>query len=136
LGVSILSAPNASIHTRFAGESDPAVITVENAERVSPAVFVHFPIPPRDAWRNVIHWCATVLPFRSADDAAAWNQRHGLGLGELVPIGQVLQLARAWYGKHLAPDWRKWSMAEAQGIFDRVGLTGPHWRLSASSERF
>lgn len=136
MGIVALAAPDATIHVRFGGEAEAVAIHVEGAARVAPEAWVHFPIPLRDAWSNVVHFCASVLPFRSEADVAAWSQRHDLPRGAVVPLGQVLELARAWYGNHLAPDWRKWTVAEAQQIFTRVGLVGAHWQLLGAGERF
>jgi hypothetical protein len=44
----------------------------------------------------------------------------------------VLDLGRVWYGRHLDRDWRKWTVPEAQAVFDQVGLTGDFWRLPGS----
>ncbi|HEX2689306.1 MAG TPA: organomercurial lyase [Kofleriaceae bacterium] len=136
MGVVVLAAPDAAIHVRLGGEAETVVVQVDGAARVAPEVYVHFAIPVRDAWNNVVHFCANVLPFRSEAEAAGWSQRHDLPLGQVVPIAQVLELARAWYGNHLAPDWRKWTVAEAQQILTRVGLVGAHWQLPGAGERF
>ena len=40
------------------------------------------------------------------------------------------QLARAWYGGRLDPDWRPRTRDEAQAILDGAGLSGPFWSLS------
>jgi len=136
MGVVVLAAPNATIHARYGGESAPATFRVDGGARVDSDACVHFPMPARDAWNNVIHYCATVLPFRAADDVTAWSQRHDLPVGAAVPLAQVLELAQVWYGGYLARDWRKWTVAEAQQIFTRVGLTGPHWQLPTAGERY
>jgi hypothetical protein len=136
MGIVVLAAPDATIHARFGGEAEPAVIGVAGATRVASDVCVHFAMPVCEAWNNVVHYCATVLPFRSAGEVAAWSARHDLPLGAVVPIAGVLELARVWYGNHLAPDWRKWTVAEAQAIFARVGLVGAHWELPAADQRF
>lgn len=136
MGVVALAASDATIHVRFGGEAEAVAIRVDGAARVAPDACVHFPLPVRDAWNNVVHFCASVLPFRSEGDVAAWSQRHDLPRGAVVPLAQVLELARVWYGNHLAPDWRKWTVAEAQQIFTRVGLVGSHWQLSGAGERF
>jgi hypothetical protein len=39
------------------------------------------------------------------------------------------ELGRRWYGRHFDEDWVKWTPAEAQAVFDQVGLTGDHWRV-------
>ena len=65
-----------------------------------------------------------------------WCERHGLTKGAVVPIDVIWELARTWYGRHLAPDWQKWTPLEAQEILERVGLRGEHWRLDTESDRF
>jgi hypothetical protein len=54
----------------------------------------------------------------------------------VVPIAQVWALARVWYGQHRSPTWRKWTPAQAQEIFTRVGLTADFWRIPQAGERF
>jgi hypothetical protein len=136
MGIVVLTAPDATIHARFGGEAEAAVIEIRGGAQVASDACVHFPTPVRDAWNNVVHYCATVLPFRSPGDVAAWSGRHDLPLGAIVPLAQVLALAQVWYGRHLARDWRKWTVAEAQQIFHSVGLVGDHWRLPAADQRF
>jgi hypothetical protein len=136
LGIAVLAAPGAAIHARYGGEAEPAVFSVEAAASVSPAAFVHFPIAVRKAWDNVVHWCATVQPFRTPDDAATWSARHGFPLGDVVPLDRVLALARVWYGRHLDPGWRKWTVDEARAMFASVGLTSPTWEVPSTAGRF
>src|SRR5207253_2631101 len=81
----------------------------------------HFALPPRQAWDNVFHFCAMLLPFRSEQDIDGWAARHRLPRGQGVPLSQLYELSRRWYGRHLAEDWVKWSVAEAQEIFDQAG---------------
>jgi len=134
LGIVTLAAPRATIHTRFGGEAEPCVLEI--ADAIAPAISVHFAYPARDAWHNVVHWCASVLPFRDAAAVPIWCARHAIPRGDIVPGDRVLALARAWYGRHLDEDWRKWTTTEAQQIFASVGLTGAHWALPSSPERF
>jgi hypothetical protein len=129
MGIVVLAAPEATIHVRIGGESRPAEIVVRGGEIASEDLFVHFAIPARDAWNNVVHYCATVLPFERVEDVAQWCTRHALPRGDVVPLTRVLVLAREWYRRHLDIDWRKWTLAEAQAIFDKVGLRGDTWRL-------
>jgi hypothetical protein len=131
LGIVALVGDDLVICARYAGESSDAVFTVDRT-RMMPPVSVHFPIPPRAAWTNVVHWCASVLPFRDPADVDDWCARHRIPRGDIVPGDRVLALARAWYGGHLAPDWRKHTVAEAAAIFAAVGLVGPHWELPPS----
>jgi hypothetical protein len=136
MGIVVLAAPDAVIHARFGGESEVATIEVERASHVALDAWVHFAVPACNAWNNVVHFCATVQPFRTAAEIDAWSRRHDLPRGAIVPIARVLELARLWYGDHLAPDWRKWTVAEAQQIFTRAGLVGEHWQLPGGDERY
>ena len=49
--------------------------------------------------------------------------------GAIFPVEQLWELAQAWYGDRLAPDWEPRSLAQSQAILERVGLTGPFWQL-------
>ena len=39
------------------------------------------------------------------------------------PIQRVYDFAEVWYGRHLDPDWRKWTIEEASGIFKRTSAS-------------
>jgi hypothetical protein len=129
-GIATLVDGDAVVHTRIGGEAEAVEITA------SSELLVHFALRPREAWGNVIHYCATVLPFRSEEEIDRWSKRHQLPRGVAVPVAIVVELAKRWYGSHRDPEWVKWSTGEAQQIFNEVGLTGPFWQLAASGERF
>src|SRR5581483_6199902 len=137
LGVAALAGGRVGIHTRFGAEGEALMIEVNDGvpEDVE-NVFVHFAVPPARAWDNVHQHCSLVLPFHSADDVRGWCERHGQSMGEVVPLIQVARLARLWYGRHADPDWRKWSIAEAQDIFTQAGLTSGFWRLESRAGKF
>jgi hypothetical protein len=59
--------------------------------------------------------------FRSEEEAPSG--------GATVPIRQLNELAKRWYGDRLDPDWRARSADESQAILGSVGLTGSFWRL-------
>jgi hypothetical protein len=137
LGVAVLVGGKVRIHTRYGAELDSAIIDVENGNPLGfEDAFVHFAIPPAKAWDNVHAHCSMVLPFRSAGEIADWSRRHRLPQGEPVPLRQVANLARAWYGSHADPDWHKWSVDEAQSIFAGAGLISEFWNLRAKAGRF
>lgn len=56
--------------------------------------------------------------------------------GDIQPIARVWDFAQAWYGNHLNPAWKKWSVEEARAIFERFGFTGATWNVPASPARF
>jgi hypothetical protein len=128
-GIAALVGGNAVIHARLGGEMEDIDIHIVSGEVVEKDLWVHFAAPPRTAWDNVHHFCATVLPFRHDADVKTWSKRHGISAGAAVPISQVQDLGREWYSHHCDRDWRKWSVAEAIEIFEKVGLVGPFWSL-------
>ncbi len=135
MGISALCGDDATVRVRLGGEADEVVLRIGSGT-VEPDVLVHFPIPPRDAWTNVVHFCASVQPFRSEPEVDAWCARHRLPRGQVIPARQVLALARVWYGRHLDEAWVKWTVPEAGAIFEGVGLTGPFWALPGAGERY
>ena len=128
-GVATLVGGDATIHTRIGGEGDDIDIHVEAGRVRESDLWVHFAVPPRNAWDCVHHFCATVLPFHDPEDVQTWSERHGIALGASAPIAQIMNLGREWYGCHADPEWRKWTAREAAGIFRKVGLTDPFWQI-------
>jgi hypothetical protein len=135
-GVATLAGGEVTIHSRIGGESEAVEIPVHDSRPGRGDLLVHFAIRPRQAWDNVHHHCAMVLPFRSEAEIDAWSLRHRLPRGRGVPLAQVADLARVWYGRHAEREWRKWTGAQAQAIFHGAGLTEDYWTLSAGGERF
>jgi hypothetical protein len=50
--------------------------------------------------------------------------------GALVDMPQLWELAVAWYGDRLDPEWRPRPRDESQAVLASVGLVGPFWELS------
>jgi hypothetical protein len=136
LGIAAIVGGNVSITTTIGAESQQVTIDARDGELIDSDLVVHFTRPIRRAWENVLYYCGTVLVFRAEPDVDAWCERHGIERGEVVPLRQVWELARVWYGNHRARDWKKWTLAQAQEIFTRVGLTGDFWRILQTGERF
>lgn len=135
-GISALVKGPLTIHTRLGGEAEDIDIHVEDNRVRESALWIHFAVPPRAAWDNVHHFCATVLPFRSPTQVEAWSARHAIPVGAVIPIQQCADLGREWYQTYAEANWRKWSVREAAEIFARVGLTTPFWSLPATDGGF
>jgi hypothetical protein len=69
-----------------------------------------------------------MLLVRSDDEADAWCRLTGEPRGETVPLAQVWTLAQAWYGDRMSPSFRGRTVAQAQDIFQRVGLRSDFWK--------
>ncbi len=66
--------------------------------------------------------------FRSEEHVERWREARGYDGGETIGAGRLCDLAHAFYGNRLAPDWRPRTRDATQAILDSVGLTGPFWR--------
>ncbi|HEX2089354.1 MAG TPA: hypothetical protein VHI54_05410 [Actinomycetota bacterium] len=66
--------------------------------------------------------------FRSEEHIDRWLK--GRTPGATISVTKLSELAHAWYGDRLARDWTPHTREQNQAILDRLGLTGPFWRLS------
>ena len=66
--------------------------------------------------------------FRSEEHIANWL--GGRGPGATIAVSQLCDLAHAWWGDRLDPDWRPHTRDQNQGILDRLGLIGDFWQLA------
>ena len=65
--------------------------------------------------------------FRSEEHLARWLGDRPPGA--TLPVADLAALALAWWQDRLDPGWRPHTREENQAILDRLGLTGPFWRL-------
>jgi hypothetical protein len=65
--------------------------------------------------------------FRSEEHIERWL--GGRPPGATIGVTTLNELARAWWSDRLAPNWRPHTRGQNQAILDRIGLTGPFWRL-------
>ncbi len=68
-----------------------------------------------------------MLLFRSEEHVAKWLA--GRTPGATISVSTLCDLAHAWWGDRLDPNWRPRARDESQAILDRLGLTGPFWAL-------
>ena len=65
--------------------------------------------------------------FRSEEHIRRWlGEREP---GATIPITKLNELAHAWWGDRLAPDWHPHTREQNASILERLGLTDPFWRL-------
>ena len=70
-----------------------------------------------------------MLLFRSEEHVQRWLEGRGDRPGATITAAKMCELAHAWWGGRLAPDWQPRARDDSQAILDRLGLTGPFWRL-------
>jgi hypothetical protein len=136
LGLAHLAGGTVTIETRIGALDDHTSVRIENGKLLDTDFVVHFPIPMRQAWDNVIYTCSVMLLFRSDAQIDEWCAARGVPKGDVRPIEQVWRFAREWYARHADASWTKWSGQEAAELFRRHHLTGPIWALSSEAARF
>jgi hypothetical protein len=70
-----------------------------------------------------------MLLFRSEEEIDTWCRSTAEPRGEVLPLAQVWDLARAWYGDRMHPAFRGRTIQQAMDIFARVGLTSAFWHV-------
>ena len=68
-----------------------------------------------------------MLLFRSEGHVETWLS--GRDRGEIIPVLKLVELAYAWWGDRLDPDWRPHTREGNQAILERLGLNSPFWHL-------
>ena len=65
--------------------------------------------------------------FRSEEHIARWlGDREP---GATTSVTTLSRLAHAWWHDRLSPTWTPRTREQNQAILERLGLTGPFWRL-------
>ena len=71
-----------------------------------------------------------MLLFRSEEHLQRWRTERNLDPGATMTVTQQWELARRWYSDRTAPDWGRKAPAEAEAVFQAIGLDGDFWRLT------
>lgn len=136
LGIAALLQQDVVITTRIAAYDKQINIHIINGLVQEKDLFIHFPVPMKNAWDNVIYTCSNMLVFENEVQVNDWCKRHNIPRGDLQPLALIWEFSKKWYGNHLNTDWTKWTMEEAKQIFAEFGLTSETWALEQSASRF
>ncbi len=136
LGIAELVGGTATITTALGAVGRQVTVTIERGKLLDKGYVVHFPVPMKKAWDNVIYTCSMMLLFETEADVETWCAKRRIPKGDVRPIEQIWSYAREWYGRHLDPGWHKWTANEAAVLFRRHGLDGPIWEVAIGNGRF
>ena len=136
LGVAALLDRDVTITTTLGANHKQVDVHIKYGQVVEPDYWVHFPVPMRSAWDNVIYTCSTMLLFESELHIDTWSKRHRIAKGDVQPITRIWEFSKVWYGNHLNPEWKKWTAEEAQRLFEQFELTSQIWKIPISESRF
>ncbi len=65
--------------------------------------------------------------FRSEEHIGRWLD--GRVPGATITAGKLCDLAHAWWGDRLSPEWKPHPREQNQAILDGLGLVGEFWHL-------
>ncbi len=136
LGVAALLKDDVKIITTIGAETKQIEINIIDGEIQEKNYFIHFPIPMKNAWDNVIYTCSNMLVFENETQIEEWTKKHNISKGDIQPIEKIWNFSKKWYGNHLNPNWKKWTIEEAKEIFNEFDLKNKIWQLEDSNERF
>ena len=68
--------------------------------------------------------------FRSEEHVARWLETNRYEAGATLSTEGICDLAQAWWGDRLDPNWQPHTLEQNQAILDGLGLTGEFWRLA------
>ncbi len=136
LGIAALLNDDVTITTAIGANAEQISVHIKDGRILEYDLFIHFPIPMKNAWDNVIYTCSTMLVFENEGQINQWCDKHRIPKGDIQPIENVWEFAKIWYGNHLNPEWKKWSSEEAREIFGKFNLTHKIWDIPISRNRF
>lgn len=136
LGIAALLKDDVKIRTSIGAETKQVDIHIMNGEIQEKNYVVHFPIAMKYAWDNVIYTCSNMLLFENEKQVDIWCQKHNMPKGDVQAIDTIWNFSKKWYGNHLHPKWKKWTMQEAKEMFAEFKLNHEIWNLGDSKERF
>lgn len=129
LGIATLTDADTTIYTKTAGKEEPIRIDIKNGQVVQKDLLVHFPIPAKKLWDNVLYTCANMLVFTYERQIDEWCTQHRVTKGEVHSAEKVWELSKLWYGNYLSPDWTRKSADYAESLFQKAGFTSDFWKL-------
>ncbi|CAF1679623.1 unnamed protein product [Adineta ricciae] len=137
LGIAALLKEDTTITTTLGGEFKQIKIHIKDGQLITnECLLIHFPIPMRHAWDNVVYTCSVMQMFTSEIEVDIWCQRHQIAKGDIQPIENIWKFAQKWYGNHLNENWTKWTNEQAKSIFEEFHLTHDVWTIPQTSSRF
>jgi hypothetical protein len=128
-GIASLTTENTRIYTKLEGEEHPLTIHIRTSRVVENDYVAHFPVPASKFWDNVIYTCANILIFKKEKDIDEWCLRHNKPKGQVIPLDQLWELSKLWYGNYILPSFKRKSKETAEQMFETVGLKGDFWKL-------
>ncbi len=128
-GISAAVGVDVRVETTCPGCSARLDYTAGPARPPDAALVVHFLVPARDWWSDVVHTCSQIRAFCEPAHVADWCARTTQSRGEVVALADVWRLAQPWYGDRLAEVYTPRPAERSQQLLADAGLTDDFWQL-------
>lgn len=89
LGVVALLKDDVKITTTVVAETNQIEINIINGEIQEKNYYIHFPIPMKNAWDNVIYTYSNMLIFENEQQVDEWTKKHNIPKGDIQPIEKI-----------------------------------------------
>ncbi|KAK9321099.1 hypothetical protein V1517DRAFT_184841 [Lipomyces orientalis] len=89
---------------------------------------VHFSLPPKIWWTDVRFACGTIQLFASKQEALEWPRKYCFYPGEIMTVKTLWSLSKAWYHDKHTYEYERKTAAEAEDLFNGLGMTSDFWR--------
>ena len=93
LGVAALLQDDVKITTTLGAETKQIEIHIVNGEIQEKDYYIHFPIPMKNAWDNVMYTCSNMLVFENEEQVNNWTKKHNISKGDIQPIDKIWNLS-------------------------------------------
>ena len=132
LGIPAALGEAGVVETRCADCNEALVVEVDadGATEVQTWIVMQVGVPARDFWKDIDFTESTILLFKDEEHAKVWRERAKLPTSAILTIEQATGLAHAWHARKLDPDWQRFTIEEAEAIFDELALDPKFWRQS------
>jgi hypothetical protein len=71
-----------------------------------------------------------MLLFRDEEHIERWCRQWRIERGAVLSLDLAWRLAQVWFSANRgAAEWRRPAVDEVEALFERLGLTGPFWKL-------
>ncbi len=130
LGILALLGRDGVATVQVPGEQGKFRVQLRNGQLQADEALVHFPLPPRQWWDDIVNTCAHILLFRTEEAVDAWCSAQGVARGAVLPLTQAWALAQPWYGNRLDADYTGRSTAEAEALLTELGLDDAFWSFA------
>jgi Alkylmercury lyase len=94
----------------------------------NPLPLIQLRLPAAAWWKDITRTCANTMVFLCSPKHVPGDAGKMMDQG-VVTVEQILQMSGPIYRDKMRLEYERPPSSAIQATYDRVGLTGPHWKL-------